>query len=192
MEKYETSLTTLRASKMKTSFSLIIALLVAGCVQIPKDAFVVTPELLKERQIETRRYDGIKEEDLLSACSNALQDLGFNLENSETKLGLITADKQRDATNAGQVVGAVLLAMLGGGATPIDKDQNIRVSLVVRPVNDSNGKPMVSSHFVRVTFQRIVRRSDNSAYAETLNDEKLFQDFYDRVSKSVFIEAQKI
>jgi hypothetical protein len=169
-----------------------MALLVAGCAQMPLDAFVVTPELLKERQIETRRYEGIKEEDLLSACSNTLQDLGFNLENSETKLGLITASKQRDATNAGQVVGMIFLAFLGGRAGPIDKDQTIRVSLVVRPVNDSNGKAMTSSHFVRVTFQRIVRRSDNSVYAETLNDEKLFQDFYDRVSKSVFIEAQKL
>src|ERR1019366_5463421 len=67
------SLATLRASKMKTLSIFIMALLVAGCVQMPKDSFFVTPELLKQRQIETRRYDGIKEDDLLAACSNVLQ-----------------------------------------------------------------------------------------------------------------------
>lgn len=152
----------------------------------------MTPELLKQRQIETRRYDGIKEPDLLAACSNVLQDLGFNLENSETKLGVLTASKQRDARNAGEITMVIILAMFGGGPAAYSKDQTIRVSLVIRPVTDSNGKAMENSHFVRVTFQRIVRKSDNSTYAQTLSDDKLFQEFYERVSKSVFLEAQKI
>lgn len=177
---------------MKTLLIFIMTLLVAGCVQMPKDSFVVTPELLKQRQIETRRFDGIKEEDLLVACSNSLQDLGFNLDNSETKLGVLTASKQRDATNAGEIVASVLIAMFGGQPGAISKDQTIRVSLVVRPVNDSNGAAMTNSYFVRVTFQRVVRKTDNSTYAETLRDDTLFQGFYERVSKSVFLEAQKI
>ena len=75
---------------------------------------------------------------------------------------------------------------------PISKDQTIRVSFVVRPVSDSNGKATLDSHFVRVTFQRVVRRTDNSMYAETLREPELYTDFYERVSKSVFLEAQKI
>lgn len=167
-------------------------LLLAGCVTIPPDAFVVTPELLKQRQLETRRYDGLKEPDLITACANVLQDLGYNLDNSETKLGVLTASKQRDAVNAGEVAAAVVVALLGGGAMAISKDQTIRVSLVVRPVNDSTGKAMPSDHFVRVTFQRVVRRTDNSVFTETLHDSQLYQDFYERVSKAVFLEANKI
>jgi len=177
---------------MKKLSILTTAVVLAGCVALPENSFVVTPELLQQRQLETRRYDGIKEVDLLAASSNVLQDLGFNLENSETKLGVLTASKQRDATDAGEVVGAVLVALLGGGAMAVSKEQTIRVSLVVRPMIDSNGKSLSESHFVRVTFQRIVRRTDNSVYAETLRDEELLRDFYERLSKSVFIEAQKI
>ena len=95
-------------------------------------------------------------------------------------------------TNSGEVAAVIIIALLGGQPGAISKDQTIRVCLVVRPVLDSNGKPMEKSEFVRVTFQRIVRRTDNSTYAETLLDEKLFQEFFERVSKSVFIEAQKI
>ena len=177
---------------MKRLPVLLIALLVAGCATIPPNSFVVTPELLQQRQLETRRYDGIKEADLIAASANTLQDLGFNLENSETKLGVPTASKQRDATDGGEVAAAIVVALLGGGVMAISKDQTIRVALVVRPVNDSNGKAMVDNHFVRISFQRIVRRTDNSVSAQTLRDPLLYQDFYERVSKSVFLEAHQI
>ena len=177
---------------MRKSIIVLLAGLAAGCASIPPNSFVVTPQLLQQRQLETRRYDGVKEESLLAASANVLQDLGYNLENSETKLGVLTAAKQRDATNGGEVAAAIFVALLGGGAMPISKDQTIRVALVVRPMIDSDGKPMERNQYVRVTFQRVVRRTDNSVYAETLRDEQLYRDFYERLSKSVFIEAQKI
>ncbi len=190
--------TTHRDSKMKKQSILLIAFLMVGCVTPPPiDLFVSTPQLLKQRQLETRRYDEIMDIELIPACANVLQDLGFNLENSETKLGVITASKERDASNAGAIAGAVLVAVITGLAgapviIPIGKDQTIRVSLVVRPVLDSNGEKLAYSHFVRINFQRIVRKTDNSVYYETLTDPELYIDFFAKVSKSVFLEAQKI
>ena len=177
---------------MKKLSALFVAFLIAGCATTPPDTFVVTTQLLKQRNIETRRYDGISENDLVLASANVLQDLGFNLENSETKLGVLTASKQRDAIHGGEIAAAVLVAALSGVAMPVSKDQTIRVALVVRSVLDSNGKLMADNHFVRVTFQRLVRKTDNSVHGETLTDPELYQDFYERVSKSVFLEAQKI
>lgn len=178
--------------RKKTLAALLVAAMLSGCVTVPENTFVLTPQLLEQRKLETRRYDGIDEASLLSAAANVLQDLGFNLENSETKLGVLTASKERDATSGGEIAAAIIVALLVGGAMAVSKDQTIRVSLVVRPVNDSAGSPLPNSHFVRVTFQRLVRRTDNSTYAETLRDVELYQDFYERVSKSVFLEAQKI
>jgi hypothetical protein len=166
--------------------------LLAGCVTLPPNAFVVTQEQLARRQIETRRYDNIKEENLLIASSNVLQDMGFSLDNSETKLGLLSASKQRDASEGGEVAIAIIVALLGGGATPISKDQTIRVSLVVRPIQATAGNVPVDSHFVRITFQRIVRRTDNSMFAQTLDDKELYEGFFEKLSKSVFLEAQKV
>ncbi len=169
-----------------------VAAMLTACVTLPPDAFVVTPEQLSRRQIETRRYDGVKEEAILIASSNLLQDLGFNLENSETKLGVLTASKQRDAVHAGEVVGAIFIALLGGGAVPISKDQTIRVSLVVRPVQATKDNTPIDATLVRITFQRLVRRTDNSITAETLTDNDMYEGFFEKLSKSVFIEAQKI
>ena len=191
-------LTTDQNSKMKKQSILLIVFLMVGCVAPPPiDLFVSTPQLLKQRQLETRRYDEIMDMELITACANVLQDLGFNLENSETKLGVITASKERDASNAGEIAGAIVIGVLTTlmGAPVIlstSKDQTIRVSLVVRPVLDSNGEKMDYSHFVRINFQRIVRKTDNSIHYETLTNPELYINFYAKVSKSVFIEAQKI
>jgi len=176
------------------SLALIIAVTfsLGGCVTLPPNVFLVSPDQLARRPIETRRYDGIKEESLLVASANVLQDLGFTLENSETKLGVLTASKQRDAADAGEIAGAIFVALLTGQPTPVSKDQTIRVSLVVRPVQATKDSKPVDNHFVRITFQRVVRRTDNSVYAQTLDDKELYEGFFEKLSKSIFFEAQKI
>jgi hypothetical protein len=176
----------------KTFTILAVTILVVGCSLPHPHVFLVTPEMLTQRQLETRRYDGIKESDLLSACANVLQDLGFQLENSESRLGVLTVSKQRDAKDAGEIIVSFIVTMLSGKPVPYSRDQSIRAALVVRPVNDSNGNALPDNHYVRITFQRLVRRTDNSFYVETLRDPKLYEGFYEKLSKSVFIEAQKI
>ena len=207
----------------KRSIALAVAGMVGltGCVhQIPEGAFDVSPELMAQRQVESRKFTGISEEEILISSSNVLQDMGFNLENSEIKLGVLTANKQRDATSAGEIAGAIIMAALFRVQMPTSKDQTIRVALVIKPaasesvigtlysgasnaaaptpVKTAKGKkaePVAAapeSYVVRVTFQRIVRRTDNSTYAQTIKDPELYQEFFDKLSKSVFIEAQKI
>jgi hypothetical protein len=205
-----------------------LSALAAGCVAtIPPDAFTVSDEMLGERQLQSRRFNGVTEQETLIASSNVLQDMGFNLENSEVSLGVLTANKQRDATSAGEIVGAVILALLFGVAKPVSKSQSIRVSLVIQPAGSdsviapsyagsSSASPVKAmqaaigklpesqqkatveamqkpgNYVVRVTFQRIVTRTDNSVYVETLKDADIYQDFFEKLSKSVFIEAQQV
>jgi hypothetical protein len=150
-----------------------------------------------QRQIETRRYDGISETDLLTASTNVLQDLGFIIENSETELGVITASKKRDITNTGEIafsvaMTALLLLMWSPIIFPVKKDQTFRVALVVRPVLDSNDKTIDDSHLVRITFQSIVRDTFDKTILVKPVDFGTYQGFFEKLSKSVFLEAQEI
>lgn len=207
---------------IKSGTALVVAGVIGltGCAhQIPEGAFDVSPDMMAQRQVESRKFTGISEEEILIASSNVLQDMGFNLENSEVKLGVLTANKQREATNAGEIAGAIIMAALFRVQMPTSKDQTIRVALVIKPAPSESvigtlysgasnapatmavktkgkkAEPVAAapeSYVVRVTFQRIVRRTDNSTYAETMKDPELYQEFFDKLSKSVFIEAQKI
>src|SRR3990172_7875325 len=114
--------------------------------------------------------------------------MGFNIDESETKLGLIASSKMRSAQNAGQIVAAVLVAALGGGAMPVDKEQKMRASVVTRPVG-TQGEYIA----VRVTFQRIVWNTQGQVTkSESLIDPAIYQEFFDKLSKSIFLEAQEI
>ena len=173
---------------MRKIIAACLCVTLAGCVSIPENILATSPKSLERRQIEARKFTGLQEVTLVTAVGAVIQDLGFTLEGSETKLGLIVAHKDRDAVQAGEVVAAVLIALLGGGQTAISRDQKIRVSVVILPTADK----VRDSWQVRATFQRIVTRSDNSQFAETLEDPKLHSEFFEKLSKAVFLEAQKI
>lgn len=169
-------------------------LLLTGCVstEAPPEAFVVSESQLAQRQAETRRYDGLTEDKIVLASANVLQDLGYAIGETELKLGVLTGSKQRDASSGGEIATSIVVALLTGVATPVSKDQKINVLLVVRPVLNSEGKPLPESNYVRVSFQRAVTMTNGAVRMETLTDKELYQEFHDKLSKSVFIEAQKI
>ncbi len=168
---------------------LVVPLGLAACAQsIPKEALQLSSESLEKRQLQTRRFDTRDEASMLSASAQVLQDLGFILDESETKLGVIVASKDRDATETAQVVGAVLVALLTGAVVAIDDTQKIRASLVTRMVNPA--QPYIS---VRITFQRIVWNTQGQvSKLEELAEPEIYQGFFDKLSKAVFLEAHQL
>lgn len=189
------------AGKLKTILVAVVvpSILISGftgCAPgIPKDALKLSETSLQDRQMQTRRYDGSSEADILSASAEVLQDLGFNIDESETKLGLLVCSKERDATEAAQVAASIAFAFLAiatgssSSSLPIDKKQQIRASLVVKPGGEDNP----GSYFVRITFQRTVWNTENQvSKIEGIRDPKIYQEFFDKLSKSIFLEANEI
>lgn len=169
---------------------LLYAAIAAGCqTGIPPDALKLSPVSLERRQQQTRKFEGASERDILMASAGVLQDLGFNIDESETKLGVIVASKMRTAKETSQIIASLLIGVLTGVSTPTDDRQKIRVCLVTRPVADSNEKLF----YVRVTFQRIVwNNSKQIARVEAVEKPEIYQEFFARLSKSIFLEAQQI
>ncbi len=165
----------------------LVALMVAGCeASIPKEALQLTPDSLARRQVQTRVFETTNEAELLAASAHLLQDLGFNLDESEVELGVVVASKDRDATEAGQVAASLLLALLGV-AMPWDDEQKIRASIITRELKERNG------YAVRLTMQRIVWNTQNQiSKTEPLDDPKMYQEFFAKLSKAVFLEAQEL
>ena len=185
----------------------IMALIVAGCgSSLPKHVLRLTPDTLQNRVLQTRKYEGISEADLLSASTGVIQDLGFIIDESETNLGLMVGSKNRDAPpDATQRTVQVLvttasifvaiIAALGGAddveiyVPPVDDYQKLWVSIVIRPTSEDDDK----THSVRVTFQRIVWDTEGEIdRMQSLSEPEMYQKFFDLLSKSVFLEGQKI
>jgi hypothetical protein len=189
-------------------------LLVAGCATVSDNSMQLSADSLQLRQLQTRRIDGIDEKALLAACVGVLQDLGFNIDESETRLGVIVASKNRSAVDLGDAVGDMVVdslfeaaldamfdALLGDNWDDDDEDededivydvtQKIRASIVTRPAVDSSGQRLEDAQILRITLQRLVWDSEGEiAHAESIDDPEIYQKFFDRLSKSIFLELQ--
>ena len=96
-------------NRLRILSAILSILLLSACQpKIPREALMLTPESLKHRQLQTRRFETADEKKILSASAALLQDIGFTIEESETELGVLLGSKTRSAVKAAQIVGAVL------------------------------------------------------------------------------------
>mgnify|MGYP006081244987 CR=1 FL=1 len=176
---------TRRATLVCTLFIVCLS----GCVTgPPPEAFRMSATALEDRQMQSRRFDTLDETGILAASVGVLQDLGYALDISNADLGVLTASKELDATNTGQVAAMILLAALGGGSTPIDDNQKVRVCLVINESLEDK-----ASSVVRITMNRFIWNTQGQiTKAETLKDPELYQAFFAKLSKATFLEAHQI
>jgi hypothetical protein len=115
-----------------------------------------------------------------------LQDLGFELDESESNLGLLVASKLRDVSEPLQITAKIVMGIMSNDDLPIDVSQRIRVSLITRVISPTEST-------VRVTFQRLVWNDRGQvSRAESLEDPELYQEFFFKLSKALFLEAHGI
>jgi hypothetical protein len=157
---------------------------------------------------QTREFETSGDRELLSASAAVLQDLGFQISESAPDIGFLRAAKERSAREYGQEITRVLVAVLttalsvvGGGNAivimPVDLHQQINASLVARPLNAEGTR-----HEVRVLFYRLVWKGEGQSgdtqippgeqRTEMIRDAGIYQQFFARLSKAVFLEAHKI
>ena len=165
----------------------VAMLLGCGPTVVPADALVMKEPTTETRARQSRRYSTADEKAVLIASNQLLQDLGYVLEQSNMNAGLLVASKNRTAVDGGQVAGKVFAAIVLGADVAIDAEQKFRVSVVTSPSGDAK------SITVRVTFQRLVWDDEGDlSKVERLDTPALYTEFFDKLSKSLFLEAQEV
>lgn len=177
----------------KTFSKLLLVLLffavLVGCGEPPKDAFQASENTLKTRQIQSKKFETVDQSMMLASATAVLQDMGFMINESESKLGLLVGSKARETDNKGQRYAMVALSILAGSGSlqGIEKSHNIRVSVATNP--DKDNKNTV----VRVNFQReVFDMEGNLTRRETLHERDIYLGFFDKLSKSVFLQAHDV
>jgi hypothetical protein len=196
-----------RSARAACAGALWLALATA-CAHTPAEAFFqLTPESAQHRAAETRQFETSGGDELLSASAAVLQDLGYQVVESVREVGFLRAAKERSAREYGQEIrrGLVLLlsslGLASGSNTlilmPVDLQQQINASLVARPLDAERTR-----YEVRILFYRVVWKSDGSSgntyippgeqKLETIRDPQIYQLFFAKLSKAVFLEAHKL
>jgi len=169
--------------KILILFSAVLTL--ASCVSYD-DYYKLDAGYLARRQLETRRFETNNEDAMLIASAQVLQDLGFAIDESETKLGLITASKSREAGSTAGKVAIIALAAIGGTQPVYDTNQKIHVMLVSTRARGAKG------FNVRVEFTRMIWNNRNETRIERIKDRDIYADFFDKLGQSLFLTANDI
>lgn len=184
--------------------AIVMAMGLMGCVAQthPQDLFQLQEESLRNRAMQTRVFETKDEAELLSASAAVLQDLGFQIEESVREVGFLRAAKERSAREYGQDISRFGIFVLSTGLIfvqqppiiiAVDLHQKIAATLVTRPINAD-----ATRQEVRVVFYRVVWKGDGSAgnqsiapgeqRMEMLRDPVMYQTFFAKLSKAVFLE----
>jgi len=163
----------------------LCALGITGCVSYD-NYYQLDSDYLARRQMETMRFETDKEETILSASAGVLQDLGFTLDETETKLGLITAYKNREASSTGAKAAIIVLAAMNKTEPVYDTEQKIYATIVSTKSRESAG------YNVRVSFARIITNNQHETRNEKITDSKIYREFFDKLSQSLFLTAHEI
>ena len=184
---------------------LALANQLAGCVTHtqPEAFFQLTAESPGHKAMQTRFFETKDDTELLSASAAVLQDLGFQVEESVQDVGFLRATKERSAREYGQDISRFIIWTLSTPLIlgrqlpimiPVDLHQKIAAVLVARPVN-----PEATRQEVRIMFYRVVWKGDGMAgenaippgqqKMEMIRDPLLYQQFFAKLSKAVFLEA---
>jgi hypothetical protein len=142
-------------------------------------------------ELQTRLYETPDEGRILATCITLLQDMGFQVDEAASGLGVLSASKRRDAnrlTPAERFGASVLFVglLIGGYSAPLAlfligtnsaKPMNIEVGIVTRKIDLGGGRVSVD-----VVFK------ENSV---SVTDPALYQEFFDQLSKALFLEARE-
>lgn len=172
-------------------------LLLGACQTLPKDAFRLPETALETRQIQTRKFEDVADSEILSASVGVLQDLGYAIDELEKELGVVSASKRANATDPAEVAGRIALDVASCVLTFLfacdnenykksDAIQDIRLTVVVLPVQKS-----ATTHAVRVTMQRVIWDRDGRVSEQsTIADAEVYQAFFAKLDESVFLEKE--
>lgn len=181
-----------------------VALLLAGCIlsaceTLPRDAFRLSETALATREMQSREYVSVSDAAILSASTAVLQDMGYAIDEIEKSLGVISASKRADATNKLEAFGTLavdsvkcvftlMLACTRDHYKEIDDVQDIRLTLITRPQRE-NGDDVS----VRITIQRVIwDKGGRLSKQQTVTDNKVYESFFAKLSKAVFLEQEGV
>ncbi len=174
--------------------TLFLVVLLAGCANnsVPKAALRLHESTLDIRSIQTRTIAAPSEIDILIATIAVMQDMEFNIDRIEKPLGVITASKVSDADSGSEKARLLFLDILcaigSGGCdftSTASDEQHIILTMVVLPSLERSGE-----YSVRITVQRAVYdKEDRIKVLEQLVDAQTYQEIFDNLRKSIFIQV---
>ncbi len=169
---------------------LAAPLLLVACAPNPDEMFSAamqaaapTQDVIDARPRQTETFQGVSEQRLKEAMARTLREMGFNIDTSAPRLGLMTASRESTGTDLGPLAGQMVLAVLLGPAVTVrgvvgtQSFINLRVTVVTMNAPDG-----LTS---RAAFERLTLGPTGVTTVETLVSDEFTTQFFARVRQAL-------
>ncbi len=174
--------------------------LLAGCAPQVSQMLTSPEDMRARRQLQTRQYASGNEERVLIAATALLQDMGFQIEEGNSHLGMVLGSKMRDAnslTPEQRALAAVaFVGLLAGVYTaplaPLllekiqDKPVRIEAAIITRKVGAEGSRVEV-----RIIIRETGFKDGRPGPPAVIRDAPIYHEVFDRLSKALFLEARE-
>ena len=163
--------------------------------------FVLNPTSPADLALQRRRFDTTATDEVFNGCLSVLQDMGYLITGGDRDLGLVVASKKAKVAPPGLdhtlaevalVTTTVILSLLTGEDMVTDLPeqvaQTIFVSLLVTAESESQGP----GTRVRLSIDRDMHYDTGGTIPDHTELPLVYQEFFEKLSKSVFLEAHSI
>jgi len=160
--------------------------------------FQLNPTAPADLAIQSRRFDTNATGVVLNGCLSVLQDMGYSINNGDRYLGLVVASKRAEVLPPGMghavaeaaiVVTTVILSLLSGQDMvtdlPEQVEQSIFVSLLVTAETENQTR-------VRLSIDRDMLYDTGVIIPDHTELPLIYQEFFEKLSKAVFLEAHQL
>jgi hypothetical protein len=167
--------------------------------QAMEPLFELNPTSTADRSAQTRTLPTADRALLLAASTSVLQDMGFKVTGGSPAYGLLVAEKTADVPPAGLahtvaeaavVTTTLLMSLLVGQDMvtdlPEQVQQRVHVSLHLKAVPAA--RPVRSE--VRISIDRDMIYDNGSVLPDHTELPSIYQEFFARLSKSVYLEGE--
>jgi hypothetical protein len=161
---------------MRYSFLLIYVVMLGCAPTVPKSK----ETQLQIRQFQTRTFESGDSKVVMKAMINVLQDDAYIIRDANLELGLLSGSKEVDVESTGEAVFATLFA---GNQARWAKNSIIDITANITEYGEQCR--------VRVNFQ--MKKMNNKGEVmdvSPIDDEQHYTQFYDKVSKGIFLQEE--
>ena len=148
----------------------------------PRHRLDPPPTQLQIREIQSREFDTNDMKLVIKTMMNVLQDDGFIIKNVVSDMGLLCAERHMDIEHKGKII---LHKLVDGDNARWDKLQILEAS--------ANVSEFGTNTRVRINFQiKVLDNFGCPKEVKLIQDPKVYQQFFEQVSKALFIQELEI